>query len=404
MRKLLLLIFSLVFVLIPLSSCSQAAPTDVTIDSSFVIVAAENAVLAAESLQTTLAYHTALDLELVTEASGNTKTITVAVNDSLSEGEYRTRITKNGLVIEAKDSLTLIMAVRNMRQRFITESALALPFTAFDCKNYSGIIDMSSAPFRVMTQNIRYADDEGGNLVVNRAPRFQKLAQEYQPDILCIQEDNRLWVPILQKFFTDNYGHSGMYSGGPVSNNGQGGNYQSIFFRTDRYKLVEEGAFWLTDTPEEATKLEGSKSIRSCTWVLLKDMLTNKELFVCNTHLDNTTNEVRMAQLNILFEQVGNYMEQYPTVFCGDFNARPDSGVYQSVTERFSDPQINAETNLSTIDVTFTRYGTDDEPRRLDYMFYNSMLDAKLYQILNDQYDGYISDHFGAFTEYSFVP
>ena len=261
---------------------------------------------------------------------------------------------------------------------------------------------MADAPFLVLTQNIRYADDEGGNMVVQRAPRFNLLVEQYQPDIMCIQEDNRMWAPILEKFYADRYGFHGMYSGGPVANNGQGGNKQLIFYRSDRYEQLESGGFWLSDTPEEASKLEGSKSIRSCTWVLLKDKLTRQTLFVCNTHLDTISDEVRIAQLEILYQQVGSYMEKYPTVFCGDFNARPDGGVYAEVTKTLLDPHETAAVKADDYQFTYTAYDTTTDPRRLDYLFYNEFLTAQSYRILTDQYDGYISDHYGAMTEYSF--
>ena len=101
-------------------------------------------------------------------------------------------------------------------------------------------------------------------------------------------------------------------------------------------------------------------------------------------------------------------METYPTIMCGDFNARPDSGVYAEVTKTFQDPHVTASAKPDFTEYSFTRYGTaqfgtDDEPRRLDYLFYNDRLIAQMYRIMTDTYDGYISDHFGAMTEYSFA-
>ena len=395
----------LVATLLLLCGC-DAAPKDVTIDSTYVIVAAEDATPAARSLQITLAQHTDVDVELVTEAAEGTKSITVAVNDSLDPGEYRTSITKDGLVIEAKDSYTLFMAMRTIRQRFIQEKAIALPITTFDCKNLSGTIEYDTAPFLVLSQNIRYADDEGGNMVIQRAPRFNQLVQEYLPDIMCIQEDNRTWAPIMDKFFGENYSMVGEYSGGPDTTKG---NRQSIYFRSDRYELLENGALWLSDTPfDPMTKFEDSKSVRHTTWAVLKDKHTNCELFVCDIHLDNTTNEVRLAQLDVLYTHLGSYMETYPTIMCGDFNARPDSGVYEEVTKTFLDPHVTASAKPDFTEYSFTRYGTaqfgtNDETRRLDYMFYNDQLVANMYRIMTDTYDGYISDHFGVMTEYSFA-
>ena len=393
MKKILCALLALLL----LCGCGASAPKEMTVDDSFVIVCAEDPVLrqAAIGLQSNLKHTYGLELEIVTAAEG--KSITLSVDSSLEDGQYRTRLTEKGVEIEAQSAQVMTLAMR-----CISAGWPARTLTADLCATLSGHYPAADAPFLVLTQNIRYADDEGGNLVIQRAPRFNQLVQQYQPDIMCIQEDNRMWAPILEKFFSDRYGFHGMYSGGPVANNGQGGNKQLIFYRSDRYELLESGGFWLSDTPEEASKLEDSKSIRSCTWVLLKDRLTEQTLFVCNTHLDTISNEVRLAQLEILYQQVGSYMEKYPTVFCGDFNARPDSGVYAEVTKTLRDPHVTGG-DPTGMEYTYTNYGTDDDPRRLDYMFYSETLAAQSYRILTDQYDGYISDHYGVMTEYSFA-
>lgn len=397
MKKLLCALLALLL----LCGCGAQAPQEMTLDESFVIVCAEDTALsqAALSLQSNLKHSCGLELELVTEAPGEGKTITVSVDSALEAGQYRTRLTEGGVVIEAQNVQVMTLAMRSICANWPGKQLLA-----GDCSTLSGVLPLAEAPFLVLTQNIRYADDEGGNLVIQRAPRFNQLVQQYQPDILCIQEDNRVWAPILEKFFSDRYGFTGMYSGGPDKSEGKGGNKQLIFFRSDRYELLEEGGFWLSDTPEEASKLEDSKSIRSCTWALLRDLHTGKELFVCNTHLDTQSEEVRVAQLNILLEQVGSYIDKYPTVFCGDFNASPDSDVYAQVTTRFSDPHVTAASADHTAEYTYTNYDTEEDPKRLDYLFYNDSLIAQSYRIMTDTYDGYISDHFGAMTEYSFSP
>lgn len=397
MKKLLCALLALLL----LCGCGAQAPQEVTVDESFVIVCGEDPVLnqAAISLQANLKHSCGLELELAAQAPAEGKTVTVSVDSALEAGHYRTRLTESGVVIEAQSAQVMTLAMRSVCANWPSAQ-----LTAKDCSTLSGFLPLSEAPFLVLTQNIRYADDEGGNLVIQRAPRFNQLVQQYQPDIMCIQEDNRVWAPILEKFFSDRYGFTGMYSGGPVENDGKGGNKQLIFFRSDRYELLEEGGFWLSDTPQEVSKVEDSKSIRSCTWALLQDLHTDKALFVCNTHLDTQNDEVRIAQLNILLEQVGSYMDKYPTVFCGDFNARPDSQVYAQVTARFSDPHVTASSADHTTEYTYTNYGTDEDPRRLDYLFYNDSLVAQSYRIMTDTYDGYISDHFGAMTEYSFAP
>ena len=397
MKRFILILLAMLL----LTGCGAQEVKDVKLDSSFVIVCEEAGMQAALSLQTTIKQKCAMELEIVSQAPKDARTITVAVDGSLKEGQYRTRIVGGNVAIEAQSSLALVMAMRNIREIWVADDGV-LPLTEKLCADLSGSIDLKNAPFLVLTQNIRYADDEGGNMVVQRAPRFLKLVQEYLPDIICLQEDNSIWSGITDKMLLENYGAAGTFSGGKDSTTG---NRQAIFFRADRYELVEEGAVWLSDTPDvPMSKLEDSKSCRHCTWAVLKDNLTGKELFVCNTHLDTRSDEVRLAQLEILYTQLSSYMEKYPTIFCGDFNARPDSGVYARVAENMSDPHVTAAVKLSSGDATYTDYGRSDDPRRLDYLFYNDRLTANRYRVMTDQYDGYISDHFGVTTEYSFTP
>jgi endonuclease/exonuclease/phosphatase family metal-dependent hydrolase len=167
---------------------------------------------------------------------------------------------------------------------------------------------------------------------------------------------------------------------------------------------VEQGALWLSDTPSEPyTKFEDSKSCRHCTWAILKDTFTGRELFVCNTHLDTASEAVRLKQLAVLQENLGGYMEQYPTLLVGDFNSRPDSGVYAAVSQTLSDPHVTAAVKLSNTEFTYDNYGTEDDPCRLDYLFYNEGLVAETYRVMIDLYNGYVSDHYGVTTQYSFA-
>lgn len=380
----------------------QTEAKDVTLDASYVIVCTEETGSvheAALSLQVALSKKCALELELVSEAPKDGKTVTVAVDASLKEGQYRTRIVDGNIAIEAQSAQVMVFAMREIRLNWLGEGAEPV-LKAAQLEKLCGTVDLANAPFLVLSQNIRYADDEGGNMVVQRAPRFQLLAREYQPDIICLQEDSTLWSTIVDKYFSENYEHTGFFHGKDMAS----GNRHAIFFRTERYELVEDGVLWLSETPDEpGTKLADSKSIRSCTWALLKDNFTQQTLFVCNTHLDTKSDEVRTAQLQILLEQLGSYMEQYPTVFVGDFNATPDSPVYATMIERMSDPHVSAEVKLSDIEFTCDQYGQRETPIRIDYMFYNDMLKATKYRVMTDLYDGYISDHFGVTTEYSFV-
>lgn len=379
----------------------QTREQPVTLNEGFVIVADAQAMEAALSLQTTLEWKGGLRLEVVPQAAGEAKTLTVAVNGALEPGQYRTRLEKGNVVIEGQSAAALVQGMRSIRTRLIADGKVKT-LTQELCATLSGTVDLQNAPFYVLSQNIRYADDEGGNMVANRAPRFQLLANEYMPDILCIQEDNKLWTTILTKQLGERYASSGRFTDGME---GGAGNRQGIYFRKDRYSLVEEGTLWLSDTPTEPmTKLKGSKTNRHCNWVILKDGYTGKDLFICNVHLDTSSPEVRAQQLDILLAHLKGHMQQYPAIFVGDFNAVPEEPVYATATGFLSDPHITAGEKLSDSQITYDKYGLEENPRRLDYLFYNSLLVADTYRILTEQYGGYISDHYGVAVQYSFAP
>lgn len=254
-------------------------------------------------------------------------------------------------------------------------------------------------PITVITQNVRYCDDPDGNSINRRAKRLNALVQSYQPDILCTQEVTNTWSKLLTGILSDTYTCVGEFDGGPDSTQG---NKVAIFFRKERFELQETDTFWLSDTPQEVSKYEDSKTKRICTWALLKDKVTNKTFLVANTHLDTQTPEVRLAQYQVLKAQLKDLFSQYPAILTGDFNAQPDSNVYSCVLQDFRDPHVSAPQNASTVDYTAHGYGTVTD-RRIDYCFYNSAFAAQNYQILSDQYDGYVSDHYGVLTKYTFA-
>lgn len=253
-------------------------------------------------------------------------------------------------------------------------------------------------PITVITQNIRYCDDPDGNEITRRAKRFNQLVQTYTPDIMCIQEVTNTWSKLLDGIFSSTYTMVGEFDGGPDSTQG---NKVAILFRTERFELIDSGTFWLSDTPQEVSKYEGSKTKRICTWTLLKEVEIGKTFLVCNTHLDTNSDEVRLAQYQVIYQQLGEKFSQYPTIFTGDFNSTPDGEVYAQLTKTFQDPHISALTKSHLGDGTSHGYGKVTG-RRIDYCFYNEKFVAEDYRVLTEDFGGYVSDHYGVMTKYTF--
>ena len=250
----------------------------------------------------------------------------------------------------------------------------------------------------VLSQNIRLYNDGNGNDIVDRAPRFEMLVDLYSPDLMGIQEPTLEWMEQFRARFGDEYGILGCSFMGKDSTEGE---WNPILYKLDRFEVVDSGTFWLTDTPDQVSVVEGALDTRICTWAILTDKLTGKTFVFANTHLDHTDNdEVRITQAGYLIDNLADKIEQYPFMITGDFNTTPTSNSYKEVVKVFNDARVDATDNLSTDQFTFDAYGIVARRQIIDYIFYNDKVTANWYRVAYDKFDGFISDHYGIFTEF----
>ena len=121
---------------------------------------------------------------------------------------------------------------------------------------------------------------------------------------------------------------------------------------------------------------------------------------MANTHLDHGTDEVREQQMEILLNELSDLINRYPLILTGDFNAIPGSAAYNAATEKLVDARTDALENRSTIEYTFDSYGQKTSGKIIDYCFYTDKATATWYKVANDQFDGYVSDHYGVLSQF----
>ena len=278
-------------------------------------------------------------------------------------------------------------AVNEQGQLHLTEETLAK--IAARATMYNGKIT-------VLTQNLRYRDDEGGNSVAERSERFLELVLDYDPDIIGTQEATPLWTKYLTEHLADEYTMVGVFRDGS-GHAGDEANY--ILYRTDRFTMIDSGTFWLNpENPEVVGKVEDALCNRICTWALLKDNKTGEQILACNTHLDHSTDTIRASQLAVLFEQLAYDLGHYSVVMTGDFNMLRESEPYKAVIKAgLLDGQRNAWLDESTVDHSCHLYTDDGEI--IDYCFHSKNLLPFYAKIINDDYGGYVSDHYGVLVE-----
>ncbi len=254
-----------------------------------------------------------------------------------------------------------------------------------------GVPEKSEAAVRVMSFNVRCAND-GEQTITNRSKVAVEMLDEYAPDSFGVQECTPRWRRIISSNLGDRYACVGKARDfyGPFTE------YSSIYYLKDKYKLIDSGTFWLSETPDKAyTKSFDSSCYRIASWAVLENKQTGERYTHINTHLDHVLDSTRDAQMTVLIEKVSEIAGEGNIVMTGDFNAYEDSSVYAVARESFNDTKYIAEN--SDEGPTFTKYGTKEDNGRgaIDFIFVSEGITAENYKIIRNTVKGiYPSDHF----------
>ena len=165
-----------------------------------------------------------------------------------------------------------------------------------------------------------------------------------------------------------------------------------IFWRTDRFEMLDSGSFWLSETPEVMSKDWGSSHYRIAVYVILRDKNTDKEFAVFNTHLDHVSDEARINGIKVVLDKISEFGD-LPSYLMGDMNATDDTETILSTKDSFDDAKKVSPVTEDTR--TFHGWGDPEENERIDYILI-SKGDAQVfeYHVLNNLHDGvYSSDH-----------
>ena len=245
-----------------------------------------------------------------------------------------------------------------------------------------------SEDITIMSYNLRYWNplDLGKKSWFYRAPLMIEDLEEQAPVIIGFQEVTRWHYKYLVKCLPQ-YDSTITYRDDTLFAEGC-----PIFYHTDRFTLVDQGSFWLSETPEVMSKDWGSSHYRVCGYVILTDKQTGENFVVFNTHLDHVSDEARINGIQVVLDKIAEF-GGYPSLIMGDFNALEGSETYISVTEHFNDAMYVAEE--SDPGYTYQNWGNLDNADRIDYfMLSKTGFKVNRYEVLDGVRDGvYTSDH-----------
>ncbi|NMH28961.1 endonuclease/exonuclease/phosphatase family protein [Flavobacterium silvaticum] len=255
-----------------------------------------------------------------------------------------------------------------------------------------------SQQLSVMTYNIRV--DFGGDGENNWQFRRDFLADQINynnPDFMGTQEGKYHQLHYLDSLMTH---HS--WFGISRDNSKTEGEFSAIFYNTDKFRLVSENTFWLSETPDKPSKGWDGAYPRICTYGLFEDKTSQKRFYVFNTHLDHIGELARSNGVKLILERMKSVnTSKLPVIVTGDFNSEMSSGAYKTMVSELIDTRSFSREKPFGPSGTFNGFKFNEPVKMLiDYIFVSKGIDVEKYAVLSDSRDcRYPSDHLPVLAE-----
>ena len=233
----------------------------------------------------------------------------------------------------------------------------------------------------------------GANQWKNRKPMMMQFLSKEVPDILCMQEalDNQLsdLHMCLQMY--------GMVGVGRVDGKKKG-DFNSIYYRKDKFEHINSGTFCLSEKPDSIGRLGwDAKYPRIATWINLRHVITGEIVFVLNTHLDNVGNKARVEGIRLILDKISLLSKSDKIILTGDFNDVETSKVHVLATHWGLIDTYLVSPKKKGVQYSFHQFGQKELKQRykLDYVFVSKCFEVLSVNIPKERLkrDAFISDH-----------
>lgn len=248
-------------------------------------------------------------------------------------------------------------------------------------------LQASAQALYVGSYNIRYQNDEdtkNGDSWVQRCPVVCGQLNFEHPDIFGAQE---VLEPQLRDMLAHLDGYD--YLGVGRDDGQQAGEYAAIFYDKKKLRLLDNGHFWLSETPEKPSLGWDAACIRICTWGLFKDRTTGLRFYFFNLHMDHVGVEARRESAKLVVERIGQMAsKKKPVILTGDFNVDQNDEIYSIFTQSglLNDCYEHARIRFAE-NGTFNGYHQDQKnDSRIDHVFVSPRFSVERYGLLTNTY------------------
>lgn len=223
-----------------------------------------------------------------------------------------------------------------------------------------------------------------------------ELINKAAPDSFGVQEAHQGWMDALIKGLPE-YGYIGVGR----DDGKQDGEYSAVFYLKDKFELIDNGTFWLSETPDVPSKGWDGACVRICSWARLKEKASGKEYVHMNTHLDHVGAVAQIKGAEMIRDKAESF--DVPVVCTGDFNVFEGSECYKCVISgRLADSKMLAPDTMSS--VTYHGFTPEKIQDIIDFIFVDeSSVKVQKYAVLNYKIDNkFYSDHYAVCADVEF--
>jgi endonuclease/exonuclease/phosphatase family metal-dependent hydrolase len=193
------------------------------------------------------------------------------------------------------------------------------------------------AELRVMSFNVRYGTaGDGEDAWEHRKEFLVETIEAFSPDLLGTQETLGFQRDVLAAQLPD---YTPFAAG--RDDGGERGEMMAVFYRTDRFEVLDRGHFWLSETPDQPGSTSWDSSLpRMVTWLRLRDLRTPDAppIAFFNTHFDHRGPVARLESARLLRRMIARLAPEDRVVVTGDFNCAEGSPPYRALFAEDADP------------------------------------------------------------------
>lgn len=239
----------------------------------------------------------------------------------------------------------------------------------------------------VGTYNVRndnQGDTEDGNGWVRRCPVIADMLNFEQPDVFGTQEcRNNQIRDLVSKLPGYDFIGTGRDDGK------EAGEYSAIFYNKNVLKLLNQGNFWLNETPTKPGLGWDAACIRICTWGKFREKVTGFTFYFFNLHMDHVGVVARRESAKLVVKKIKEIAGPKASfILTGDFNVDQTDEIYRIFTNSglLSDSYEIAGQRFAE-NGTFQGFDSDSKTSsRIDHIFVSNDCKVNHYGILTHGY------------------